>query len=61
METKLNIGLHINRHPFSITSAPGDDYLSVHIRVLGDWTKELRSLFSEVLYSIFTLDINTRD
>lgn len=61
METKLNIGLHIYRHPFSITSAPGDDYLSVHIRVLGDWTKELRSLFSEVLYSIFTLDINTRD
>ncbi|VYS66156.1 unnamed protein product [Arabidopsis thaliana] len=35
-------------HPFSITSAPGDDYLSVHIRVLGDWTKQLRSLFSEV-------------
>ncbi|KAL1196825.1 Respiratory burst oxidase-like protein A [Cardamine amara subsp. amara] len=35
-------------HPFSITSAPGDDYLSVHIRVLGDWTNQLRSLFSEV-------------
>ncbi|KAF8115570.1 hypothetical protein N665_0025s0038 [Sinapis alba] len=35
-------------HPFSITSAPGDDYLSVHIRVLGDWTKQLRQLFSEV-------------
>ncbi|ESQ40676.1 hypothetical protein EUTSA_v10012617mg [Eutrema salsugineum] len=35
-------------HPFSITSAPGDDYLSVHIRVLGDWTKQLRLLFSEV-------------
>ncbi|XP_009122345.1 respiratory burst oxidase homolog protein A isoform X2 [Brassica rapa] len=35
-------------HPFSITSAPGDEYLSVHIRVLGDWTKQLRQLFSEV-------------
>ncbi|CAH2073703.1 unnamed protein product [Thlaspi arvense] len=35
-------------HPFSITSAPGDEYLSVHIRVLGDWTKQLRLLFSEV-------------
>ncbi|KAK6263171.1 hypothetical protein QUC31_008987 [Theobroma cacao] len=35
-------------HPFSITSAPGDDYLSVHIRQLGDWTQELRRLFSEV-------------
>nr|XP_029117822.1 putative respiratory burst oxidase homolog protein H [Elaeis guineensis] len=29
------------RHSFSITSAPGDDYLSVHIRTLGDWTTEL--------------------
>ncbi|XP_038685855.1 respiratory burst oxidase homolog protein C-like [Tripterygium wilfordii] len=35
-------------HPFSITSAPGDDYLSVHIRTLGDWTRQLRTLFSEV-------------
>ncbi|XP_037414687.1 putative respiratory burst oxidase homolog protein H [Triticum dicoccoides] len=34
-------------HPFSITSAPGDDYLSVHIRTLGDWTSELRSLFGK--------------
>ncbi|QCD91691.1 respiratory burst oxidase homolog protein A-like [Vigna unguiculata] len=33
-------------HPFSITSAPGDDYLSVHIRQLGDWTQELRRVFS---------------
>ncbi|KAK4270313.1 hypothetical protein QN277_023362 [Acacia crassicarpa] len=32
-------------HPFSITSAPGDDYLSVHIRTLGDWTTELRNKF----------------
>ncbi|XP_057421995.1 respiratory burst oxidase homolog protein C-like [Lotus japonicus] len=34
-------------HPFSITSAPGDDYLSVHIRTLGDWTRSLRVKFSE--------------
>ncbi|XP_040987137.1 respiratory burst oxidase homolog protein A [Juglans microcarpa x Juglans regia] len=34
-------------HPFSITSAPGDDYLSVHIRQLGDWTRELKRVFSE--------------
>ncbi|CAJ2650679.1 unnamed protein product [Trifolium pratense] len=34
-------------HPFSITSAPGDDYLSVHIRQLGDWTSELKRVFSE--------------
>ncbi|GJN40272.1 hypothetical protein PR202_gb29467 [Eleusine coracana subsp. coracana] len=36
-------------HPFSITSAPGDDYLSVHIRTLGDWTSELRNLFGKAL------------
>ncbi|CAI9113785.1 OLC1v1014461C2 [Oldenlandia corymbosa var. corymbosa] len=35
-------------HPFSITSAPRDDYLSVHIRTLGDWTRQLRAVFSEV-------------
>ncbi|PWA75601.1 respiratory burst oxidase [Artemisia annua] len=35
-------------HPFSITSAPQDDYLSVHIRMLGDWTKQLNKVFSEV-------------
>ncbi|XP_010533625.1 PREDICTED: respiratory burst oxidase homolog protein F isoform X2 [Tarenaya hassleriana] len=35
-------------HPFSITSAPGDDYLSIHIRQLGDWTQELKRMFSEV-------------
>ncbi|GAU29465.1 hypothetical protein TSUD_227300, partial [Trifolium subterraneum] len=34
-------------HPFSITSAPCDDYLSVHIRQLGDWTYELKRVFSE--------------
>ncbi|KAL8497337.1 hypothetical protein ACS0TY_020867 [Phlomoides rotata] len=35
-------------HPFSITSAPRDDYLSVHIRTLGDWTRQLKAVFSEV-------------
>ncbi|KAJ0080274.1 hypothetical protein Patl1_22531 [Pistacia atlantica] len=35
-------------HPFSITSAPGDDYLSIHIRTLGDWTSQLKTLFSKV-------------
>ncbi|XP_062091208.1 respiratory burst oxidase homolog protein E isoform X2 [Humulus lupulus] len=34
-------------HPFSITSAPGDDYLSVHIRTVGDWTQELKRVVTE--------------
>lgn len=46
--SKSNIGQYMcGRHPFSITSAPGDDYLSVHIRQLGDWTQELKRIFSE--------------
>ncbi|XP_028203291.1 respiratory burst oxidase homolog protein E-like [Glycine soja] len=34
-------------HPFSITSAPGDDCLSVHIRTVGDWTQELKHLLTK--------------
>uniref|UniRef100_A0A0E0L3K5 FAD-binding FR-type domain-containing protein n=1 Tax=Oryza punctata TaxID=4537 RepID=A0A0E0L3K5_ORYPU len=43
----INRFFNASRHPFSITSAPGDDYLSVHIRTLGDWTTELRNLFGK--------------
>ncbi|RWW06997.1 hypothetical protein GW17_00029639 [Ensete ventricosum] len=38
-------------HPFSITSAPGDEYLSVHIRTSGDWTQELKRIFIESYFS----------
>ncbi|KAM0910540.1 hypothetical protein ACQ4PT_014076 [Festuca glaucescens] len=38
-------------HPFSITSAPGDDYLTVHIRTMGDWTQELKRTFVENYFS----------
>ncbi|VFQ92509.1 unnamed protein product [Cuscuta campestris] len=34
-------------HPFSITSAPDDDNLSIHIRTVGDWTKELKKVYTE--------------
>ncbi|CAA2996717.1 respiratory burst oxidase homolog H [Olea europaea subsp. europaea] len=37
-------------HPFSITSAPEsfrNNYLSIHIRTLGDWTTELKTQFSK--------------
>lgn len=30
-------------HPFTITSAPSDSYLSVHIRCEGDWTSRLQT------------------
>ncbi|PVU89659.1 hypothetical protein BB559_005000 [Furculomyces boomerangus] len=31
-------------HPFTLTSAPEEDFYSVHIRVVGDWTKSLTSV-----------------
>ncbi|XP_024528096.1 respiratory burst oxidase homolog protein A [Selaginella moellendorffii] len=34
-------------HPFSITSAPGDEHLSVHVRSLGDWTEEIMRTFAK--------------
>ncbi|OMO67129.1 Cytochrome b245, heavy chain [Corchorus capsularis] len=42
-------------HPFSITSAPGDEYLSVHIRTAGDWTQELKRVFTDVNDSPFVI------
>jgi respiratory burst oxidase len=39
------------RHPFSITSAPGDDYISVHIQTRGDCTQELKHIFVENYFS----------
>lgn len=32
-------------HPFTLTSAPEDDFFSVHIRSVGDWTGALFSAF----------------
>ena len=34
-------------HPFTLTSAPDDDFLSVCIRASGDWTKSLRLLMKK--------------
>ncbi|BAT17505.1 respiratory burst oxidase homolog protein B [Oryza sativa Japonica Group] len=35
-------------HPFTITSAPDDSYLSMHIRCRGDWTSSFRAIFSQI-------------
>ncbi len=32
-------------HPFTITSAPEDDFISLHIRVVGDWTNHVADEF----------------
>ncbi|GJX04085.1 pre-mRNA splicing Prp18-interacting factor, partial [Tanacetum coccineum] len=36
-----------SKHPFSITSAPGDEYLSLHICTLGDWSTTLKNKFEK--------------
>lgn len=33
-------------HPFTITSAPHEDFVSVHIRAVGKWTKGIRGLLA---------------
>ncbi|CAN0871103.1 Respiratory burst oxidase homolog protein F [Linum grandiflorum] len=38
-------------HPFSLTSGPKDDHLSVHMRALGDWSYEVYGVFQEVILS----------
>ncbi|CAH0489367.1 unnamed protein product [Peronospora farinosa] len=48
-------------HPFTISSAPGDNYVSVHIRACGDWTKALAGVIADcherkVLYPDIYLD-----
>ncbi|KAM7414776.1 hypothetical protein PAMA_019544 [Pampus argenteus] len=34
-------------HPFTLTSAPHEENLSLHIRAVGPWTSQLRELYTE--------------
>ena len=56
-------------HPFTLTSAPHEDSLSVYIRAVGPWTYNLRNIFDKDSaregvypkvnwYSLFFIDIN---
>lgn len=35
-------------HPFTMTSAPEEDFFSVHIRSVGDWTQKLISIVEQL-------------
>ncbi|KAG7266516.1 hypothetical protein CRUP_036532 [Coryphaenoides rupestris] len=39
---------HLEWHPFTMTSAPEEDFFSVHIRSVGDWTEKLISMVEEL-------------
>lgn len=38
-------------HPFTLTSAPHEDRLSLHIRAVGPWTTKLRETYSPEVIS----------
>ena len=40
-------------HPFSLSSSPHQDEVSVHVRVLGDWTKRLHKVADTVEMTAF--------
>mmetsp|Transcript_46899 Transcript_46899/g.101880 ORF Transcript_46899/g.101880 Transcript_46899/m.101880 type:complete len:283 (+) Transcript_46899:348-1196(+) len=35
-------------HPFTISSAPDDYFVTIHIKILGDWTQKLETLLSPI-------------
>ena len=43
-------------HPFTLTSAPHEEHLSVHIRAVGPWTKSLKSSYGDVPYPHLFVD-----
>lgn len=36
-------------HPFTLSSAPDEDNLTVHIRAVGPWTKHVRSIYDTAI------------
>jgi NADPH oxidase len=45
-------------HPFTVTSAAEEDYVSVHIRTIGNWTKELAKKLEKYPQNIPRLSID---
>jgi hypothetical protein len=44
---------YLQYHPFTLTSAPEEDYVSVHMRIVGDWTSVRLSFPFLVLFPSF--------
>ncbi|KAM8753018.1 NADPH oxidase 1 [Rhynchonycteris naso] len=38
---------YLEWHPFTLTSAPEEDFFSIHIRAVGDWTENLIKAFEQ--------------
>jgi hypothetical protein len=39
-------------HPFTLTSAPEDDFFMIHLRKSGDWTGKVQNIFKKVEQSL---------
>ncbi|XP_062502786.1 dual oxidase-like isoform X1 [Corticium candelabrum] len=51
------LGLSKNEyHPFTLTSAPHEEHLSVHVRAVGPWTNNLKNVYSNVPYPRLFID-----
>lgn len=51
------LGLSRNEyHPFTLTSAPHEDHLSVHVRAVGPWTKNLKAAYADLPFPRLLVD-----
>lgn len=50
---------YFQSHPFTLTSAPEEPFISVHVRAVGDWTFSLRTLCERVGHVPNESDYNT--
>ncbi|CAO2624299.1 Cytochrome b-245 heavy chain [Lemmus lemmus] len=45
-------------HPFTLTSAPEEDFFSIHIRIVGDWTEGLTNIYNYPLPFLFRIAVD---
>ncbi|XP_074962824.1 NADPH oxidase 1 isoform X3 [Phalacrocorax aristotelis] len=45
-------------HPFTLTSAPEEDFFSVHIRLAGDWTERLIDTFQQQMLEMPRIEVD---
>lgn len=38
-------------HPFTLTSSPNEENLTAHIRAVGPWTRNIRTLYENMILS----------
>ncbi|CAK7312457.1 NADPH oxidase 1 [Vulpes lagopus] len=49
---------YLEWHPFTLTSAPEEDFFSVHIRAVGDWTENLIRVFEQQCSPIPRIEVD---